>query len=215
MKTIKTTVLGLIGFCLLTGVGEQQSTRDRRKQKINFWGTLSKYTGTKKEYHVENMSIARITEQVDVFEKPDLPIGPLANDPRKGTIIHLDFKEAALIKVPNPEAIWTFKRNDRAEKKEYLEIEVYPRGGGKPNNYIIDLNRRLYCDEKSTGGPIEMDVPFNEIKQLTIEGYTARTEPIQNNGQQPPVGCYVCPATPMPAPTPEVPAATPQPVQQQ
>lgn len=166
-----------VAFVLLAGVsGENSSSKERRKQKTVFYGTLVTHTGEEKERNVSNISIANIIEQIEVFEPTGAPAGPLTNDPKKGTLIRLDLSEIAKIEVSEPSKIWTYKRSERSQPTEYVKITVTPRCNGTPKHYLIDLNRRLFCDEKSAGGPIEMDVPFNNIKSLVIVGFHARTE---------------------------------------
>lgn len=160
---------------IVQGWGSEQSAGSQaRKQKFNFEGTLSKYTGKTKVLEIDNISLANITKDISVFEVPDQPAGMLKRDPRKGTVSSLDLKEIAKIEVPEPEKTWTFKRSDLSDGIEYIEIVITPRGGGEEKHYLIERARKLHYDEETTAGPIPTQTPFYEIKSLVIHSCNER-----------------------------------------
>lgn len=154
---------------IIQGWGSEQSTGSQaRKQKFNFEGTLTKYTGKTKVLEIDNISLAGIIKDISVFEVPEQAAGILKRDPRKGTVSSLDLKEIAKIEAPEPEKTWIFKRSDLSDGIEYIEIVITPRGGGEEKHYLIERTRKLHYDEETTAGPIPTQTPFYEIQSLVI-----------------------------------------------
>lgn len=186
MKHMAFYTYTLLLLLIVSGWGAEQSTGNHaRKQKINFQGTLTKYTGQTKVAEVSNISIAGVIENISLFQVPEQSAGKLEKDPKKGTISTIDLKEISRIDVPNPEKTWNFKRNESSDGTDYIEIFITPRGGDQKKNYMIERNRKLHYDEETSGGPISTQTPFYEIQSLVIKGCNERcnlneSEPAQN-----------------------------------
>lgn len=192
MKHMAFYTYTLLLLLIVSGWGSEQSTGNHaRKQKINFEGTLTKYTGQTKVAEVNNISVAGVIENISLFEVPEQLAGKLAKDPKKGTISSIDLKEISRIDVPNPEKTWNFKRSESSDGTDYIEIFITPRGGDQKKNYMIERTRKLHYDEETTGGPISTQTPFYEIQSLVIKGCNERCNLNQNEPTQD--VCQPCP----------------------
>lgn len=155
---------------------EQNSTVEgRRKQAINFSGTLVTQQGD--TLSVENISIGHLYKQIPVYEMPMKRNEQytLDKNPKNGIITRIDLAEIEKILIPHPDIIWKFESKERSRKIEYIQIIVISNDPEKTqHNYLIDLERKVICDEVNPAGPIEKDIPLPAIKQLVISGFKAR-----------------------------------------
>lgn len=154
---------------------EETTIESRRKQEVNFYGNVITQQG--KTYKVENISIARLYKQISLYEAPSKTDKDhiLSSDPKRGIITKIDLVEIYNIHVPHPKTIWTYQRKNGYRKAEYVEIIITSNDQQKTkNSYLIDLQRKVICDEVNDAGPIEKDIPFTALKNLTIEGYKYR-----------------------------------------
>ncbi len=188
MKKIVIPIAYILTACVVINWTAQEPTIEgKRKHKVNFYGMLT--THQDKIYKVDNISIARLYKQIPLYEVPadkdsvakaydpekKVTTNILKNDPRKGIITRIDLAETGKIMTPSPNTLWTYKKKKGYREKEYIEIVIVSNDKQKTkNNYLIDLKRKIHCDEINEAGPIEKEVPFDAIKSLTIEGYKHR-----------------------------------------
>lgn len=191
MKVFVKKSLLLLIVLIVANWSSDQTTVDingAKKNKVNFYGVLHTING--EIYSVENISIGRIYKQIPVYEKPETPNdqqGTLENDPKKGIITKLDLSEIQEIYVPQSTKTWHYQQKDGARKTDYIEIKVNQKG--LISTYLIDINRKIMCDQISPSGPIEKEVPFNSLDRILIEGYrqrdSAKKDPAEQNKQEP------------------------------
>ncbi|MCL5874967.1 MAG: hypothetical protein M1114_00650 [Candidatus Dependentiae bacterium] len=178
---------------LLINWGEQSSVQGSGKNKVNFYGTL--LTRENKKVELENISIGHMYERIVMYEVPSekkiyekkeskyehdsisrhVIKYEVEQDPRRGIITRIDLCKVAEIKVPKPDERWVFARRKGYHSVPFIEIEITSNDSQKTkHNYLIEDCRKISGDEKNEAGPIEKDIPFNAIQQLTIAGYSYR-----------------------------------------
>lgn len=170
---------------------DQTTVEGRKKNKINIRGILQVHgvdeKGKPKEYTVDNIAFGKLYEKIPVYAKPspadfDPQTHMLNVDPTKKflkTFIDLVTDEGQWetieVRVDHPETTWKYKKKEYASEVEYVGITFVSNDENHTEqSYIIDLNRKLTCDEINDAGPKEMEVPIQTIKKLTITGFTHR-----------------------------------------
>jgi len=175
MKKIESILLASTMLCLLPQWTTQETTvAGNKKQRVNFFGTLETQEGNK--YKVENISVGMLYKQIPLYESPTEPSEnyALKKDPRKGIISRIDLSETETIQVPHPDIVWSYQKKG-FHKTEYIEITVISKDQQKTKcNYLIDVRRKIFCDKINQAGPIELEVPFQSLKRLTLDGYRYR-----------------------------------------
>ena len=170
MKHLCKAAGALVALGILAGfTSEQSGGKDNRKQVVNLSGTLVTQIGHK-EYKVENISIAGMISDIRLFQLPDSPTGALSYDPHAGIEFKVKLEKGVIIEVPAPKKVWSYKRNERASKIEYIAIEFTPCDKGKKQEYIVETSRPLLCEE--FGGACKstpMRTPLSQIERLIIE----------------------------------------------
>ncbi len=162
-----------------------------KKQAINFYGVLT--TQQDKQYTVDNIAIGRETKHIRMYEMPDMEhthpekksdddtnnevIIMLEQDPKDGIVTKIDLSEVAEITVPHPDTVFRYQKRTGSRKVDYIEVVVVSNDTVKTkNSYLLDLGRKLTCDQRNEAGPIEQEVPFKAIESLVIKGYSYRDE---------------------------------------
>ena len=184
MKKTTVPILGVLSLLILANYSAQENTSEgNKKHSVNFYGTLA--ARNNKTFKCENISIAHLYKQIPLYEVPGTQDRneqehTFNTNPKSGIITKIDLSETDQISVPHPKTIWTYQRKKGARKTEYIEITIVSNDKKKTrHHYIIDLGRKLICDEINEAGPIEKEVPFKAIKTLTIEGYKYRDTDIK------------------------------------
>lgn len=169
MKHLCKTVCAVAALSILSGfTSEQSGGKDNRKQAVNLSGTLVTQIGHK-EYRVENISVAGMISEIRLFQVPDSSVGALSYDPHAGIEFKVKLEKGVIIEVPAPKKIWSYKRNERASKVEYVAIEFTPCDKGEKQEYIVETTRPLLCQDVSACDPIAMRIPLSQIERLVIE----------------------------------------------
>lgn len=179
MKHLCKVVCALAALSILSGfTSEQSGSKDSQKQATNFSGTLETHTGKKKSYRVENISIGRMIKGIRVFELPDLPVGPLPQDPHAGADFTITLKKGLVLEVPVQGKTWSYKRNEKASKVDYVAIAITPCDLGEKEEYIVESTRHLFCQEiGACDSTTEIRIPLSQVKKLTIEDSGSWEEP--------------------------------------
>jgi len=183
-KMVISTVITSAAICLLVNWTTQETTiAGNKKQRVNFFGMLETQEGNK--YKVENVSIGMIYKQIPLYESPsDASKDHVLKRNPKGAISKIDLSETAKIEVPYPDVIWTYKKKGSHQTK-YIEIVVISKDQANTKcNYLVDLNRKVYCDKVNQAGPIEFEIEFQSLKCLTIEGYRYREPECKEKKEQ-------------------------------
>lgn len=149
---------------LLINWGSSDSNVDSRaKPTINFYGTIQDNTAT--TFPAKNITIAGQYRQIAVHPLPQVDIKNTDYDPNINTAL-LDFSEIASIRVPNPHTTYVFKG------RNYIMIEVISNDEAMTkNNYIIELTKKVYCDQTNGAGPLERELTFTAVETITFEGH--------------------------------------------
>jgi hypothetical protein len=162
-------LIAIAGFLLFCNFGSQdESISGRVKPTINFYGTV---TDTCEEtYQVENITISGMYKQVPFYAKPkNKEIDPSIN------ITRIDFAEIAELTVPFPDQILTFNN------RQYIEVRIVSKDSQKTtSSYIIELTKRIICDQVNTAGPIEKDLSFRALRTIVFEGHKSPEKEIQS-----------------------------------
>ncbi len=168
----------LVLVSILAGfTGEQSGGRDSRKQAVNLSGTLVTQMGHK-EYKVENISIANMLNDIRLFQLPDTPAGSLSEDPHAGVEFKVNLEKGVVIEVPTPRRIWSYKRNERASKVEYIAIAFTPCDKGEKEEYIVETTRPVLCERfEGACKSIPMRTPLSQIERLEITDSKPWDEP--------------------------------------
>lgn len=195
MSHTKTMPFVLIASCVLfINWSAQETIAGGNKPSINFYGILKTHQG--KTYNVENITIDHILKQIPLYEMPSLealaaatphddekngatndshPGTRLATNPVSGIITKIDLSETSEMRVPQPEKIYYFQRKKGYRTLEFVEIEIISADKERTKHtYLIDADRKVYCDEANPAGPIGKEVPVQSIQSLEIEGYHFR-----------------------------------------
>lgn len=165
MKQHIRTIMCLVSVFAFANFSSETSVDGRQKNKINFYGTLTDIQGNTS--NVDNISIGGSYERIPVYQKPkDADTKPDINTTR------LDLKEVAVIKLTGGEAVISKFKN-----REYIDITVVSNDTQRTEkNYIIELTRKLLCDEINEAGPIEKEISFQALGTLNINGYSYRDQ---------------------------------------
>lgn len=163
MNRLTYAAICVVSFTLLANFSSETSVDGRQKNKINFCGTLTDIQGN--TIDVDNISISGSYERIPVYQKPSNPdTKPDINTTR------IDLKEIAELKLPSTEPVISKFKN-----REYIDIVVvYNDPQRTEKNYIIDLNRKILCDETNEAGPIEKEISFQALGKLALNGYSYR-----------------------------------------
>lgn len=174
-------LLGCLTILFCANFGSQESSDNGNKPAVNFYGTLTTWQG--QEFSVENILLGKRYNKIPVYEIQPITDAQkkqdreFEHDPRDGIITKLDLAEIATLSIPDPSKIYTFQKRKNSRIVEYLEIVIASNDDKKTEqHYLIDLGRKLTCDQINQAGPIEKDVPLKAIKKLTIQGYRSRDE---------------------------------------
>lgn len=169
MKHLCKVASALAALSILAGfTSEQSGGKDSAKQSVNLSGSLITQTGHK-EYEVENISIAGMISGIRLFQLPDSPAGVLTQDPHAGIEFKVKLEKGVVIEVPAPKRIWSYQRNERASKVEYIAIAFTPCDQGEKQEYIVETTRPLLCQDISACDPIAMRTPLSQIERLVIK----------------------------------------------
>ncbi|MCK5632138.1 hypothetical protein KAH94_00135 [bacterium] len=119
---------------------------------------------------------AQIAEQPMEQKATDPKTHVLQSDPVKTFIkANIDLVEVGEIRIPNPNEIWTYKKEKSYRESKYLEIIFVSKDAKKTqNHYLIENRKKIYCDRVSSAGPEEQEVPLEALKSLKVTGYTDR-----------------------------------------
>jgi len=222
MKFLHTTsflIMCIVSTLWLANWSSQESSIDgNEKQRVNFYGTLVTRQNNK-SIRVDNISIDHKFRQIPMYEKPSLQSEVsqaitdkqgnlkrqefmLTVDPRTQLVTtKIDLNETYEIRIPYPEQVWVYQKEQGYRKIEYIEIVIISNNEQKTkSHYLLDLKNKIYCDEINPAGPIEKIVPLQAINSLTIEGYKFRNGPQQKRV----TGCTPC-VVPQPVSTPTQP----------
>lgn len=192
MSHIKPLPLLLIASCVLfINWSTQETISGGSKPTINFYGKLKTQQGN--AYSIENITVDHLFKQIPLYEVPtpasleaqdetkngqnnDKQTGiRLATSPINGIITKIDLSETSEIRVLEPEKVYFFQRKKGYRTLEFIEIEIISADQEKTKHtYLIEADRKIYCDEINPAGPIEKEVPVQAIKSLEIEGYHFR-----------------------------------------
>lgn len=166
--------------CIVINWGQNNSVEGRTKHKLNFFGTVTTVQG--KTFPVENISIARMYQNIPVYDVPTKTDSKeLAHDPRKGIVTKLDLGEISRLSVSDPNTLWIYKKRKGLREVEYIQITVISKDPQETKrNYLIEVNRKLLCDEKNQAGPLEKVIPLTALDTLTIDGYRYRDDKKEN-----------------------------------
>jgi hypothetical protein len=188
---------------LLHAVGEKSTNTSGRDEgsryNVIFEGVLTTQEGH--VYKVNEITFNKLIKQVPVFEMPskesydiiDEHVHILKKNPNERLdITKLDLSEISMIRIPNPDSMWYYKKAQTADEctvscnarykisedpraLKFIQIEVTDKAQNK-DQYLVEAQKKIYCSEITASGPKEKDVQLQAIKTLTITGYRKRDE---------------------------------------
>jgi len=100
----------------------------------------------------------------------------LQKDPKTSLIqAEIDLAEVGEIKVPFPDQVWVYQKDDKARKLEFIQVTIISNDVKKTKtDYLVEKWKKIYCDRVSAAGPGEQKVPLTALKNLKIKGYSDR-----------------------------------------
>ena len=198
---IQKVSLALGAFLLCANFSMDQSggevTGGGIKPIVNFKGHIT--DNTDKTFNVKRISISGLDKQIHVYAVPsnlkDSDYNPTVNT------IRLDLAEINKITVPNADTLLTFKN------RTYIIIDVYSNNApDTKNSYLIENSKKVLCEEVNQAGPIERELQFSAVREITIDSYE---KPETKEAEKIPAKGFATPQVQ----TPELPKApTPQPI---
>jgi hypothetical protein len=167
-------LISSIALILLVNLSSQptSSNGDAQKNKMNFYGTvtlnnISTSTQGPEQLKVENISIGRMYQKIPVYFKP--------KNPESKPDIHTAYLDLVEIGFIEPVQANEHTVIDKFAGREYIEIKVTSNDTAHTEqNYIIERNRKVYCDQMNDAGPIKNEFQFEGIAKLEIHGYKLR-----------------------------------------
>ncbi len=190
MRKIIFLFLNVAILLVLVNWGAPETTvAGGNKHVINFHGTLYTWAQPEQPIKIDNISLDNLFRQIPLYTKPSIKNKKIIKkegnnyiilkNPRKNfTEIQIDLSETNEIIVPQPEKKWTYKpeENKTSEYGNIVFVEIILVSNDKKtqSHYLIENNKKLYCDKINKAGPIEMEVPIIALKKLVIEGFTDR-----------------------------------------
>lgn len=189
----------IFGFLVIISLLANWSTQPG--DKTSFFGEITTRQGN--ILKLTNIRVGKdrayaLIKQIPVYEKPiehanPTPITGTNNQEIVLTVEpetqlykkFIDLNEIAEVSIPEPETIWTYKKEKVYGKLEYIEVIVSK--PGSTAHYLIDRKMKLFGDaiqEKQPEsdkpfpqkGPEESEVPLPAIKQVRIQGYYLKQE---------------------------------------
>lgn len=144
-----------------------QSVDGGEKPKVNFKGTVIDKNDPEHPYDVENITISGLYKQIPVYKKPPRKnMNPNTNETR------IDLDEIREIRVPYQGEMPNLSTY---QNRQYIEIEVISNDSKQTkNSYIIETNRKLWCDSINEAGPEEKRISFETLDRVIIKGYEDR-----------------------------------------
>ena len=186
MKKLFFLFVTLISILCINWRSPETTVEGNFKQTVNFYGKL--ITHQAKEYRVDNISINRKYKQIPMYDNPrkhpKLILNAKTNqkeiilnvNPKNNFITSkIDLNEVSEIHVPKPNITWTYQKEGKKRRLEYIEITVISKNKKKTkNSYLVDRKTKLRCNEINSAGPVEKIVPISAINRLIIGGYSLR-----------------------------------------
>ncbi len=171
---IRPLLVANTALLLINWGNQDNSMQGTPKPAINFYGTVQDNTKTE-PFAAQNITIAGQYRQIPVHPLPQTDVKNPHYDPNINTV-RLDFSEISKITVPNPHSKYTFKN------REYIAIRVESNDNQMTtNDYIIELNKKVYCDQTNAAGPIERELSFEAIETITFNGH--RTQELDTRNE--------------------------------
>ncbi len=175
-RTVKQAiVLNTLGILLLCHWGTSNESNDSlvgggKKPDVNFYGAVVDNTGT--TVQAQNITISGMYKQIPVYLKPQNSTKKDYNPSDNSAF--LDLAEISRIASENSEHIYMFLN------RPYIEITVISKNTVTTNHYLIETNKKIRFDEVNQSGPIEREIAFTALHEITLNGYQeAIKEPVQ------------------------------------
>lgn len=137
---------------------------------VDFSGTIVDVDG--KQYNVQNVTVSGIYKNIIVYPKP--------NDPKNFSTRNFEKLDLAEIKEIKPNHANKFKHRGM----EYIEIQVTRKDGGV-DNYMVMGRKSVQATREPKSGSIAKILDMNQLKSLTMTGYTRKKEDNNNNNTTP------------------------------
>jgi len=128
---------------------------------VNFSGTITDVDN--KSYDVQNLTISGIYKNIIVYPKP--------NDPKNFSTRNFEKLDLAEIKEIRPDRTNTFEHRG----KKYIGLQVIRKDGGV-DEYVVMGRKSVQATREPKSGSIAKIIDMNQLKSLSITGYTKREE---------------------------------------
>ena len=165
MKKLSPLTIPVLAIALLANFSSQDdSLNGGVKPAINFQGTVTDISA--KKFNALNITVDRLYKQIPVYQ-----VAPASATPTYDPSINLarlDLSEISSIKVIQNQMTQKYSSRD------YLTIEVTSNDPKKTkNNYLIEADKKIICDEENAAGPIEKEIKIKALEEIVITGYEA------------------------------------------
>lgn len=167
MNRVTRVGLASCSFILLANFSSQDSTSGGTKPNVNVYGSVT--DTSEKSFEAENITLERMYKQIPVYQL--VPKNATEKYDPTANITRLDLSEIHQI---------TFDPNQHPQKynnREYVVMTVFSKDAQKTkNDYLVEADKKLICDEVNSAGPIEKEIKFKAVKEIIIDGIKANDE---------------------------------------
>lgn len=169
MQKMKKTFLAVSALLLCAQFSmdqnEQSVSGGGKEPAVNFTGTIIDNTG--KPFNACHITISGLYKQIPMYSKPnnmsDNDYNPTTNT------VRVDLAEVSCINVPQPDRIFMFK------DRKYALLDVYMKNNpNKKYEYLVESSKRVFCKQVNGPDPIERELAFSAIHNITITGYAKK-----------------------------------------
>lgn len=159
---MNTSIKKILSYCILIACinwASQQSEKER--PPVNFEGEL--LDAANETFTVENITIGGLYKKIPFYkEHEQSSINPESNT------TFLDLAEIAEISPTNPDSPKKSIISHNKQKYIKIDVKLHDPSQKKPDTYVVETTRRIFCDVRKSTGNIEKRLLFEAVKKLTI-----------------------------------------------
>ncbi len=161
-RTIRITIASCSFLLLANFSGQDSTTSGGVKPAVNFYGTVTDTSD--KTFKAANITLERMYKQIPAYQLT--PKNATESYDPTINMTRLDLSEINKIAFPENQ------KPQKYSNREYLIVKVYSRDTKQTENeYLLEADKKLICDEINDAGPIEKEIKFRAVREIVIDGY--------------------------------------------